>query len=804
MSVIEVKNVKWSADERVDLQDLQAMSDLKDVELKELYRIFFEPGTRGVVLRGFNFVNAGGPPTFSLTAGGATESVAIAPDGSLLKADPAVTVTQSLATGQTSYVHIYQLDADSDVDNRRYINDIPVPPEEVTVNAATRTTKKVGIYVTTPGTPGTIDSSYFSTTAFIGGKTRSLISMAIVDIDSGGAVNQEYDARIFFLDGIGDYAFSTIPNAFPFSANYTNVKGVKSQIKAIQSVFWSLFGRTDQSWSNPGLLLADPLNGVSTTTFRARLSANKSVFATVAAAGGINGDYATLASALSSINTGEIRLKAGVHTVAVNTTLTNKAGLTISGEGRDVSVLRMNVNTPSDNNGIIFGANNAQVHFRDMTIQSQSADGITGVSRALLYWSTTSTVRVTFTNCKFQSDSTSILNAVAGGASKVQFVNCEFNMTSNGIFNTYATGWNPPNTTNFTGCYFTPNSSSSAALVTFSTGNQNAGVTKCSFTDCEFGDVALTTRWGGLTAGLQYQSGSNLTWEMAFNGCRFFGLEHWVRVGTVATANWYMKMAFNNCTMALNGSGVPTLGLIYANSGSQITFDARTEFNFDNCDINHKYVIQMVNGKPPSIFATNTTFVIFENVADSIGIGGFVCTGIYPLNVEWRFIGCRFLFGRTSAFLVQYDSSGAIGGANMAMYVHFIGCEFFTATNRAGLVQDVTTQACYFQCFGSGGTGFNFDVMLEYRTCHFYNGKSLGSGGWIPVYASVDTSITAGQQGGLSVLADLVVSRPTNVGPAVSAVGSGGAVTVDGNASYKALRDLTVSMTAGQNQRTAV
>src|SRR5262249_21173672 len=140
----QLKNVKWSDDQRVDLDDINAISALKDADLREWLLAFMEPPANGRVFTGFT-----GSPGVGLRFDlDGVDSLAVAADGSLLETTAAAPLSTSLPANASVYLHAYLTEVDSELDNRRFLNDIPVPPEEYTLNAPTRLTKVVGLHVT--------------------------------------------------------------------------------------------------------------------------------------------------------------------------------------------------------------------------------------------------------------------------------------------------------------------------------------------------------------------------------------------------------------------------------------------------------------------------------------------------------------------------------------------------------------------------------------------------------------------------------------------------------------------------------
>ena len=243
------KNAKFSTNERLDLQDLAAMSDLKDADLREILANVIgtglatnESGRHGRVLTGFSGV----PGTGLSWVFDDVLSTAVSPDGSLIE-DPAgspVTLS-SLTPDKTVYLHAYLISQDSDPDERRFRTGT-APYNEFPQTLPTRTTKVVGFYLkyTTDATPTLLG---FDPYTVVGGETVSLVALYSFQTHSAGTS----------VDNVIDHRCMLTPNgttnvdevaAFVFdSANQGDrgAKTVRDLLLGVAKTFTAIVG-TDQ------------------------------------------------------------------------------------------------------------------------------------------------------------------------------------------------------------------------------------------------------------------------------------------------------------------------------------------------------------------------------------------------------------------------------------------------------------------------------------------------------------------------------------------------------------------------------
>jgi hypothetical protein len=340
MPFVTQKNVNFVEDQRVDVDDLNAISDLKDAHLREMMTVLMEPGVNGTVLTGFDGVGSTLSLSWQLLG---VDSAAIDAEGNILEMLSSAPLSVALPASQSCYIHAYAIEQDSDSDARRFLNDIPTPPEEYSLVTPTRKSKLVGLYVTSNADVTLLQSS-FQTTAFISGKNRKLVALAACKTNGSGVIAlSNVDFRnMWMVSGNQIPALNGGVNDLPFtigsSSGDRNVKGIRTMFKALASVLRTISGATGQDWWNPPTTLQEVIdartdlqNAVVQTTLSRRIQATKTAFATVHPTVGV-ADYTSVASAIAAVARGVVHLKAGDHTEGF-LNLDNKASFVLRGDG---------------------------------------------------------------------------------------------------------------------------------------------------------------------------------------------------------------------------------------------------------------------------------------------------------------------------------------------------------------------------------------------------------------------------------------------------------------------------------------
>jgi hypothetical protein len=708
----QLKNVKWSDFERLDLDDLNAVSALKDADVRELLLAFMEPGAAGLVYKGFT-----GTPGVGLVFNfDPVDSLALASDGSLLATTAAAPLSTALPGNASIYLHAYLSEQESDVDNRRFLNDIPAPPEEYTVNTATRVTKVVGLYVTS-NTDAVLQAASFQTSAFIAGKTRQLVTLYGMKTSGSGVIaGSVIDfRRMWMVNGnqvpAANGGLDELPHTFPSTNGDRNVYGLRSMFLALTSVLRSLAGDpSSRNWWDTSLVRTDPMNGSIKSSLRDRIVSSRGEFCTVHPTAD-RGDFTTLGAALASITAGEIRMKAGTHLIAVNTDLSGKSNITISGEGRDNTILKINDGTGSSNPGFVFGANCKSITLRDLSIVNVS-DG-SAPAGPLFNFTAASTEDITFINCRIAPSLNAHIRGVAGSARNLKFVNCRIELTGDGFFDvSVAPGWNPANDTIFESCDITPTDALDDAMVA---GVQLGGVIRTIWNNCRFGDRSQTFTWRGWCSGLMFQdAGGALSWQARFTNCEFWGLESFCQLGS-QTQRFVAEFIFVGCRF--RAAAVTSGSALFDHQGSSLSWHQASRVVWYDCEVNHPQVFYsgFAANQWPSIFGFNTRFVCGVALSSAARALFYNQSG-HCLGTTMRFVNCQFFHGVAPAFYVDLDMANISGVVN-GWFLQ--GCEFYTSRVPGSQLMALSFPHIRVRSAGSG-TAAGLEVVV--RDCLFQNG----------------------------------------------------------------------------------
>lgn len=530
----QLKNVNWHEDERVDLDDLRAMSELKDADLREVLLGFMEPPANGRVFKGMTGA-AGVGLNFNLDA---VDGLAIASDGSLLEVLSAAPPSTALPASATVYVHAYLVEQDSDLDNRRFLNDIPVPPEEVTQNVSTRQTKVVGLHVTSNADVTPLLGS-FQTSAFISGKTRQLVALYAMKTDGVGVIGGSIvDFRQLWLPGGNQVPLVNggIPE-FPFVIGSATVVGLRSAFRAVAQTIRELASNTaNEQWWDTAPVRTDPEIGTVKPTLRDRIHASRTDTVTVSPT--LNrADLQVIQAAVATLGGSKksVFLKAGTYTfgagalqggnLAFNSTAANMG---IRGAGTHQTFIEADATATLPLLELTGLADSLVVE--DITFSCAAAVA------ALVKIDITSGAgeRITFRNCRFTTSAATplILMTTAPTNSRIHFDNCTFEFNSSGALRDFR------RQVLFTNCRFVP----------LTTNAQIVGVgdlLAARFYSCEFGNPSGAV-WNG------FGVGGILSFE-CFN-CRFNGVNFMASVSSTLAA------FFHGCFISgTTGGGATTL-----------------------------------------------------------------------------------------------------------------------------------------------------------------------------------------------------------------------------------------------------
>lgn len=699
------KNVNFAEDERVDVDDVNAISALKDADLRELMTVLMEPGTNGTVLTGFDGVGSG--LTWQLLA---VDSAAIDSDGNMLEMLSSSPLSVSLPVSSSCYIHAYAIEQDSDSDVRRFLNDIPVPPEEYSVTTPTRKSKLVGLYVTTNSDAVLLKSS-FQTTAFISGKNRKLVALAACKTNGSGFIPfSNVDFRhMWMVSGNQIPALNggtpDLPFAIGSAGGDRNVKGIRTMFKAIASVLRTISGATGQDWWNPPTTLQEVMDArtdlqtaVTQTTLSRRIQASKADYATVHPTVGL-ADYTTVSAALAAVTRGVIHLKAGDH-VDSFLNCDDKSNLTIRGDGPWATKLTLTSWVRMQGTFI------SALRFENMLIETTDS--------VLLQLNIAGASDVVFSNCYFRRLGTStvgglgFVNVTSG--TNIRFENCTFEWRNAPCFDRLSSS--NTNAITLDGCSFLPNGVNDQLFLAGGT------VSGARFHGCRFNEPSRTD-WRG--AG---RLGTNGSYTAEFIDCDWHNLSECV--------NLLSGVAFVNFAFKGNkfrrSSAAATAPLFSRNAGGGWTFlgNRASSVTMESCSVEHGSSI--VNGDNPVFLFTAKDSDFWTNVPSATApLFNFTGTGINGLPQTFK--GCRFFCGNFSgaangaAIAVTTSASSTITGTRVVID----GCEFSGANTPDwnGALPVGPTNFVYLN-----NSFANVQLHVAMRSCHFHRVTSTN----LPIY----------------------------------------------------------------------
>lgn len=557
------KNVNWEDFERVDLDDLNALSTLKDAELKELMRVLMEPSAYGRVLFGLSGV-AGAGLTFDFDG---VDGYAMDAAGGVLETLAAAPLTATLNPTATNYVHGYLIETDSDSDARRFLNTIPSPPEEFSQSTPTRTSKIVGLYITSNADAVPLQSS-FSTSAFLSGKTRQLVSLYAMKTNGAGVIGGSIvDFRqMWTINGnqipAPNGGADELPATFSGSNGDRGIQGLRTMFKAIVSCIRSLTGNTaTRNWWDTSV--QDLENLVVSTTLQRRNQADKSIAVSVSPVSGVGDTQSistgsTLVSGMGS-GKGRLFLRAGTHNADAVVNIAHQGSV----DAEDANAVTIACTT--------FNVQAPNLLLRNLHIRATGGAYVLGLTSG-------GTVHnVVFENCVFEAVTAGVplFSSTSGtGTYDVRFVNCTFIGTGHlapGGWSGHGGGEDHPYNASFEGCRFRLEGGTAYSLF----GSQNTTRAKAVyFSDCHFGE-STSAGW------LLFGTACNLV-DVVFRGCQFWSLEG---LGRCATGDVWNAVRFHDCEM-LNFIGVPAAAAFIRVTDGTATFVVEfwdTEIFCNNC-----------------------------------------------------------------------------------------------------------------------------------------------------------------------------------------------------------------------------
>lgn len=594
--VIQTKNVKWTDQERVDREDFTALSDLKDEHIKEVLKQAFEVADPGVVLTGFEI---GGSTGLDLDFDG-VDSLALDADGGLLGVPAASPASVTLTANGTHYIHAYLIETDSDSDNRRFINTVPSPPEEVTQNVPTRQTKLVGYYVKT-NADATPLASAFLTSQTISGKVRKLVAICAAKTDGVGVTSTVDFRRMWMVNGNQIPTVNGGANELPFTVGATNgdrnVKGLSTMFRAITSTLWKLLADpTTRDWWDPTFLFTDPASGQVATTLRNRLSTNKTVMLTVDQTTG-RGDFDNIVDAFDqapTLSVIEVKPSLGAYTedgeVSIGNSAVNPFILLRGADHRLVNIDRtVAAATPllHFNAGIASSFNFEGIHFSTLSTQPLIKVDNAGA-----------TVEITFRRCKFTTSLAGYVLDIATGVATsgslfhILFDDCEFVFGASGIVNS---GDGSTRNIMFNNCRFRPVGTNAQIGVP-----STATLSGLNFNACQFGLQTTAASWKGFGASIDVAA-------LKCYDCRFELLNRLIDGGANTT-----DLMFRNCVINAAAGATALFGST-SNLGSTVG-----PLSLVNCTIvTTNYVVLATNGfrvfvSGCNIYASSVTVGLFK------------------------------------------------------------------------------------------------------------------------------------------------------------------------------------------------
>ena len=514
------KDVRFQADERLDLPDLVALSTCKTANLKEMMLTLFEPTANGRVLYGFNASYYGLDVFIAAQAvagpGSANGSFAVDVAGGILEQTVGGSTTITLPPNKTNYIHAYVLPTNSDSANRRFINNAVSPSEEYTQATYTRTTDAVGFYVLS-NDDAVPDLGNFELTTVIGGVSVNLVALAAA-VTGGASVSTLTDFRTMFMvysnpaSGSGITLQKETDGALAFVDIYDrdfDVRGIRSMFLRIADALNGITGGyqaaigtygTAEWWSAPTSLKevidarTDTATAAGQTSLAKRIDAAKSTHVTVGAAD--SSDFRTLADVITAFpgaQSHSIHVKDGTITEVGATTFAAWK-LHLSGNGPDISVI-------SVKGQLLFSATSGTVTIKDLSF---TTNGVAAINTPFKFDATVTQLLVD--NCVFDgSTGTGATGAVMGaactGVGPVKFRNCTFIWNAAApLFDSAVQGLVEPIV--FENCRFYPQHINS---IVFGTATSLGMV---QFNGCSVTQVAAIASWGTGTHGTQAVSTS--------------------------------------------------------------------------------------------------------------------------------------------------------------------------------------------------------------------------------------------------------------------------------------------------------
>jgi hypothetical protein len=675
MSLVQRKNVKWSEDQRLDVDDMTALSDLKDNDLRQVFEAMFEPGVNGLVFKGFAGQAGTGLQWQLLGA----DSVGIDADGNLVEMLASSPLTVALPANASCYIHAYVVEQDSDSDVRRFLNDIVSPPEEFSSSAPTRLTKTVALYVTS-NADATLLQASFQTSAFLAGKTRKLISLAACKTNATNVIaSSEVDFRNTWM-----VAGNQIPtlnggiNALPFtfgtSNGERNVNGVRTMFRGLASVLRELGSASTQNWWDTSVVRTDAVNGAVSPTTQARLSAVKSVEATVHPTVG-RAEFTSLATAVTGLTSGTIHLKPGTHVIPATIDFANKSDIVIQGDSANVTGVKFENATTT----FSLGANARRLTFRGLRFYTLN-DG-TATLTAFITFAATTVQDILFEDCEFGVAvlEGALKTSVGAAGTRIRFSRCRFEFgVSPGVF-APTPRFQTSDVTEFVGCTFLP--TTAGANVGGEAADGGNIMTNVRFRECTFG-APLGVNWS--VVGMR----GNLLSSVEFDGCDLYEVVSLVTTGVV-TGGHSVQWQLTDCRILNTGS---TSALVHA-SASNTTYALGSRVRFKDCEVQHNGIVRTASGgRAPAIEVDGC---ILERLTGwSAAWFDYADCGVqtHPTSSSFlRIADSRIFYGSGTG--VTFTLSSSVSGTGIRHVAQFHNVEWSAGTTRAAASEAVAAFA---------------------------------------------------------------------------------------------------------------